>query len=163
MVTGRTVAYFQKIRSELHLLLSDVSNPQLAQANSDLRQHLNEVRSIQMELMRMRSFSPRSLQMDAMAMAAGEVPSPTPTPHFQTTQVEVARSGGAHSGASSSTTYSGASSSVASSGSSVAYSEASSGVSPGSAPTDVSDLLALSLMRDKLCAAKAATEKEELR
>jgi hypothetical protein len=86
--TGRTVMYLQSMRQQLHTLVTDVHSPEISASQSELQRSLNEVRSIHMELVRMRSFSPRALQQDALQMALG-------TPGPATSGVSAAGAGSA--------------------------------------------------------------------
>jgi hypothetical protein len=75
--------YLQRARSDIHSLVADVSNPALQDTNRQLQSQLGEIRTIQMELMRLRNFSPQSLQRDALqaaldASSTATTPSQTP-------------------------------------------------------------------------------------
>ncbi len=59
--TGKTLTYLQRSRQDLQLVLKQIQSPSMDASHSELQRNLNEFRSIQVEMMRMRSMSPRTL------------------------------------------------------------------------------------------------------
>lgn len=66
------MTYMQTKREEMNTLMSAVTNPEMQATSAQLQAGLGELRAIQMELWRMRNFTPRALAM-------GVVGQPTPT------------------------------------------------------------------------------------
>ena len=68
--TGRTMMYLTRARQDLHTVLQQVQNPDMQASHSELQRNLGEFRAMQLELLRMKSLSPRSLQAEALLLQA---------------------------------------------------------------------------------------------